>query len=152
MEEAVFIWYATLSDIFWGLFWAIVFGTISQKIKIIKVVSNIEIVTPLSPHICVARAEETEENTITAMLVPIKTTLKNLSGSLIKLDTIIAFLSPFLAKYFRCGLLEEITAVSTPEKKAAISKHINNIKGLILIHHSVKIFIPPACLCLKYRF
>ena len=121
-----------------------VLGIISQKTKMISVVSNIEIVTPLPPpHICIARAEETVEDTITAILVPIKTTLKNLSGFFVKLDTMMAFLSPILAKYLRCSLLVEITAVSTPEKKAAIHIHINNIKGLTLIHHSVKISLPP---------
>ena len=121
-----------------------VLGIISQKTKMISVVSNIEIVTPLLlPPICIARAEETVEATMTAILVPIKTTLKNLSGFFAKLDTMIAFLSPILAKYLRCSLLVEITAVSEPEKKAAINIHINNIKGLALIHHSVKIFLPP---------
>ena len=115
-------------------------------------VSNIEIVTPLSPHICIARAEETVEDTITAILVPIKTTLKNLSGFFIKLDTIMAFLSPILAKYLRCSLLVEITAVSAPEKKAAITIHINNIKGLALIHHSVKISLPPMHPYPEYYF
>lgn len=84
--------------------------------------------------------------------MPIKTTLKNLSGFLIKLYTIIAFLSPILAKYLRCSLLVEITAVSAPEKKAAMNIHINNIKGLILIHHSVKISLPPMHLHPEYYF
>src|SRR5665648_875467 len=89
--------------------------------------------------ICIARAEEIVEDTIIAILVPIKSNLRNVSGFCIKLDTIIAFFSPFLAKYLRCSLEVEITAVSAPEKKAAINMHINNIMGLTLIHHSVKI-------------
>ena len=108
--------------------------------------------TPQSPHICIAREEETVEDTITAILVPINTSLKNLSGFLINLDTIIAFLSPLLAKYLRCSLLVEITAVSAPEKKAAVNIHINNMKGLILIHHSVKISLPPIHFYLKCHF
>ena len=129
-----------------------VLGIISQKTKIIRVVNNIEIVTPLSPHICIARAEETVEATITAILVPIRTTLKNLSGFCIKLDTIMAFLFPLLAKYLRCSLLVEITAVSVPEKKAAINIHINNIKGQTLIQKSVKISLPPMNLYPEYYF
>jgi hypothetical protein len=57
-----------------------------------------------------------------------------------------------LAKYLRCSLLVEITAVSAPEKKAAINTHINNIKGLALIHHSVKISLPPIHLYPEYYF
>ena len=102
-----------------------------------------EMETPLFPQKYRAKEDEMAEERITAMLVPIKTTLKNWSGFRIKSDIIKAFLFPFFAKYLRCNLLVDITAVSTPEKKAATNKHINNIKGLILIHHSVKIILPP---------
>lgn len=102
-----------------------------------------EIKTPLFPQKYRAKEDEMAEERITAMLVPIKTTLKNWSGFRIKSDIIKAFLFPFFTKYLRCNLLVDITAVSTPEKKAATNKHINNIKGLILIHHSVKIILPP---------
>lgn len=61
-----------------------------------------------------------------------------------------AFLSPLLAKYLRCSLLVEITAVSVPEKKAAINIHINNIKGQTLIQKSVKISLPPMNLYPEY--
>ncbi|GAH19246.1 unnamed protein product, partial [marine sediment metagenome] len=67
-------------------------------------------------------------------------------------DTIIAFLSLLLAKYLRCNLLVDITAISTPEKKEAINIHINNIKGLTSIHHSVKISLPPMHLYPEYYF
>ncbi len=82
--------------------------------------------------------------TITAILVPIKTTLKNLSGFRVNSQIIKAFLFPFFAKYLRRNLLADITAVSIPEKNAAKNKLINNIIVLILVHHSVKIVLPPV--------
>ena len=71
--------------------------------------------------------EETTEDIMTAILVPVSTILKNLSGFLNIPDNILALLSPCFAKYFSRILSEEMTAVSTPEKKAAINKQTAKI-------------------------